>query len=207
MTITDTDMKAYQSAVSDFVPQIKPDACYPTAIKNIIDELAERRGIDGMTMSLSDVGDLCNYREGMYTEEEIIPEALSREVSEFGYQAVEAVAPKMDYSELRRIIESPETSLPIVELDPKYFEEVKNYRVQGREEASHTVVVFKINSDKVLYYDPYEKFFERSSRIDQAPYEWSKTGFYELWSGQYEERWTFWLEPREQSLLRQFGVE
>ena len=56
----------------------------------------------------------------------------------------------------------------------------------------------------MLYYDPYEKFFEKSSGIDKAPYEQLKTDFYELWSGDYEERWTFWLERREQSLLDEF---
>jgi len=131
MTITDTDMETYQSAVSDFVPQIKPDGCYPTAIKNIIDELAERQNIDEMSMSLSDINDLCNYQEGMYTEEEIIPEAISREISDFGYQAVEASAPDMNFTELQRIINNHKTSLPVVELDPRYFGEVENYRVQG----------------------------------------------------------------------------
>lgn len=206
MTITDTDMETYQATVSDFVPQIKADTCYPTAIKNILDELARRKGLDGMSMSISDINELCNYREGMYTEEEIIPEALSRELSEFGFQAVEASAPEMDYAELQRIIDDENTSLPIVELDPEYFDEVGNYRTQGRQEASHTVIVFRINEDRVLYYDPYEKFFERSSRIDEAPYKWDRTGFYELWSGDYEERWTFWIERREQSLLQEFGV-
>lgn len=112
----------------------------------------------------------------------------------------------MDYAELQRIIDDENTSLPIVELDPEYFDEVGNYRTQGRQEASHTVIVFKINEDRVLYYDPYETFFERSSRIDEAPYKWDRTGFYELWSGDYEERWTFWIERREQSLLQEFGV-
>lgn len=204
MTITDSDMESYQATVSDFIPQIKADACYPTAIKNIIDDLADRKGLGDMSMSLSEINEHCNYREGLYTEEEIITEALSRELSSFGYQAVETSAPKMDFSELNHIIESSDTSLPIVELAPEYFEQVENYRVQGRQEASHTVIVFKINSDKVLYYDPYEKFFERSSRIDEAPYEWPKTNFYELWSDDYEERWTFWVERRDQSLINEF---
>jgi hypothetical protein len=143
-----------------------------------------------MSMSLSNINDLCNYREGMYTEEEIIPDALSHELGDHGYQAVEESAPEMDFDALQQIINDESASLPIIELDPEYFDEVENYRVQGRREASHTVIVFKINSDSVLYYDPYEKFFEKSSGIDQAPYEWSKTGFYELWSGEYEERWT-----------------
>lgn len=204
MTITETDEETYQATVSEFQPQITADGCYPTAIKNILDELAEREGHDEMSLSLSDVNDLCNYREGLYTEEEIIPEALTREVSEYGYQAVEASGAEMDYERLQQIIDDENSSLPIVELDPSYFDEVENYRVQGEPESTHTVIVFKVNDNKVLYYDPYENFFERSSRIDEAPYTWDKTSFYELWSGDREERWTFWLEKKDQSLLSQF---
>lgn len=204
MTITESDEEIYQTTVSEFQPQITPDGCYPTAIKNILDELAERTGHDGMSLSLSDVNDLCNYREGLYTEEEIIPEALTREVSEYGFQAVEASGVEMDYERLQQIIDDDNTSLPIVELDSLYFEEVESYRVQGEPESTHTVIVFKVNDNKVLYYDPYENFFERSSRINEAPYMWDKTSFYELWSGEREERWTFWLEKKEQSLLSQF---
>lgn len=204
MTITEADEEGYQSAVSDFIPQIQADACYPTAIKNILDALAERKEIDGLTMSLSEIGDLCHYREGLYTEEDIIPEALTREISGFGYQAVEAQAPQMDWAELESIINADGTSRPIVELDPKYFEAVANYTVQGKIEPSHTVIVFKVNDDSVLYYDPYEKFFERSSRIDEAPYTLDRTKFYELWSGDYDPRWTFWIERSERSLLEEF---
>lgn len=204
MTISEDEEESYQATVSDFVPQIQPDACYPTAIKNILDELAERKDLLGMAMSLSDIDDLCNYREGLYAQEDIIPEALTRELSEYGYQAVESQAPFMDWNELERIIDADTTSLPIVELDPAYFEQVEDYTVQGLVESSHTVIVFKVNDESVLYYDPYEKFFERSSRIDEAPYTWDRTGFYELWSGDYDTRWTFWIERAEQSLLEEF---
>lgn len=204
MTITESDKEAYQSTVTDFQPQITADSCYPTAIKNILDEMADRKGISDLSLSQSDINDLCNYREGLYTEEAIIPDALTREVSDYGYQAVEASGTEMDYDRLQRIIDDDNASLPVVELAPRYFEDVENYRVQGEPEASHTVIVFKVNSDRVLYYDPYENFFERSSRIDEAPYKWPKTDFYELWSGEFEERWTFWIEKRDQSLLSQF---
>lgn len=204
MTITESDEEAYQSTVTDFQPQITPDGCYPTAIKNILDELADRKDIPDLSLSQSDINDLCNYREGLYTEEAIIPDALTREVSDYGYQAVEASGTEMDYDRLQQIIDDENASLPIVELAPRYFEEVENYRVQGVPEASHTVIVFKVNSNRVLYYDPYENFFEQSSRIDEAPYTWPKTDFYELWSGDYDERWTFWIEQRDQSLLSQF---
>lgn len=205
MTITESDLETYQSAVSDFQPQITADSCYPTAIKNILDDLAERTGHDALSISQSNINDLCNYREGMYTEEAIIPDALTREISEYGFQAVEASGAEMDYDRVQQIIDNDDTSLPIVELAPRYFEEVENYRVQGEPEASHTVIVFKVNDNQVLYYDPYENFFERSSRIDEAPYKWPKTDFYELWSGDWEERWTFWIEKKDQSLLSQFG--
>ncbi|MFB6199165.1 MAG: hypothetical protein ABEI52_13030 [Halobacteriaceae archaeon] len=206
MTITESDEETYQATVSDFQPQITADACLPTAIKNILDDLAERQDIDGMSMSQSDVNDLCGYKEGFFSEEEIIPEQLTHEVSDYGYEARESTAADMDFDRLEAIIENDDASLPIVELDPDYFREVDGYRVQEAEHMpSHTVIVHHVNDDEVLYYDPYEKFFEDSSRIDEAPYTWPKTGFFELWSGRYEERWTLWIDRSEQPTLEQFG--
>lgn len=205
MTITETDRERYQTTVGDFQAQIQPDACLPTAIKNVIDELAERLDIDGMSMSQSDVNDLCGYREGLYSREEIIPEQLTHELSEFGFEARESTAPQMDFVELQTIIDTEQASLPIVELDPEYFREVDGYHVQeGEHLPSHTVVVFKINDEEVLYFDPYENFFERSSRIEETPNTWSRTSFYELWSGRYDERWTLWLDRSEQPTLGEY---
>jgi hypothetical protein len=205
VTITESDEETYQATVSDFQPQITADACLPTAIKNILDDVAERENIDGISMSQSDVNDLCGYREGFFSREEIIPEQLTHEVSEYGFEAREATAPKMDLERLKAIIENDDASLPIVELDPDYFKNVEGYRVQEAEQMpSHTVIVFHVNDDEVLYYDPYENFFENSSRINESPYTWPKTGFYELWSGRYEERWTLWIDRSEQPTLEQF---
>ena len=50
MTITESDEETYQATVSDFQPQITADACLPTAIKNILDDVAERENIDGISM-------------------------------------------------------------------------------------------------------------------------------------------------------------
>jgi hypothetical protein len=202
VTITESDQETYQSTVTEFQPQITEDACLPTAIKNILDELGERRDISGLSMSQSDVNDLCEYREGFYSHEEIIPEQLTHEVSEYGYEAVEATAPEMDFDRLQSIIDRDDASLPIIELDPEYFLDVDGYRVQEAENMpSHTVIVFQINDEQVLYYDPFESFFERSSGIKEAPCTWPKTEFFELWSGRFEERWTLWLDRSEQQPL------
>lgn len=161
--------------------------------------------MSAMSMSQSEVNDLCGYREGLYSREEVIPEQLTHELSEFGYEAVEATAPEMDFAELQAVIDNELASLPIVELDPDYFGEVEGYNVQeGEHMPSHTVIVFKINDEEVLYSDPYENFFERSSRVDEAPNTWPRTGFYELWSGRYDERWTLWLDRSEQPTLGEF---
>lgn len=61
-----------------------------------------------------------------------------------------------------------------------------------------------VNSDSVLYYDPYENFFEQSPDIDSAPSTLSKTEFFELWSGRAEERWTLWIDRSEQPTLETF---
>jgi hypothetical protein len=205
VTISETDKNTYQSRVSDFTPQITADACLPTAIKNVLDDLADRQDVDEMKMSQSDMNDLCGYREGMHSREEIIVEQLTHEISDYGYEAIEQSGPEMDYGVLQKIIDNDQASLPIVELDPDYFYEVKKYDTYNSEDdPSHTVIVFKVNDDEVLYYDPYENFFERSSRVSQTPYTWSKTRFYELWSGRFEERWTLWIDRSSQPTIQSF---
>jgi len=205
VTVSETDENVYQSRVSDFTSQITSDACLPTAIKNVLDDLADRQNISEMKIGQSEMNDLCGYREGMFSQEEIIVEQLTHEISGYGYEVIERSGAEMNYNALQKIINNDRASLPIVELDPDYFYEVKKYDTYNSEDdPSHTVIVFKVNDDEVLYYDPYEKFFEQSSRVDQTPYKWSKTGFYELWSGRIEERWTLWIDRSNQPALQSF---
>ena len=42
------------------------------------------------------------------------------------------------------------------------------------------VIPFKVNSDEVMYYDPYENFFEKQPTIEESPYKCQITDFYEL---------------------------
>ena len=138
MTISETDKNTYQSRVSDFTPQITADACLPTAIKNVLDDLADRQDVDEMKMSQSDMNDLCGYREGMHSREEIIVEQLTHEISDYGYEAIEQSGPEMDYGVLQKIIDNDQASLPIVELDPDYFYEVKNTTRTIQKTIRHT---------------------------------------------------------------------
>lgn len=202
MTISSTDVDTFQSEISEFHAQHFADQCYPAAIKNVVDRLAERKGLDDMSMSLSDINEICGYKRGFQCEEDLIPPRLTHEVSDFGFETVIQTAPEMDLNQLDTVIRDEDTSLPIVELDPEYFEYleeiVDGYHVQPSPESelAHVVIPFKVNSNEILYYDPYENFHEKKPGVDDSPYKIPLVKFYELWSGEYEERWTLWLERR-----------
>lgn len=202
MTITSTEEDSFQAEISDFHAQHFEDQCYPAAVKNIVDRLAGRKNLDGMSMSLSGVNDICGYKRGLQCEEDLIPPRLTNAVTDYGYETVVKTAPEMNLEELESVIRDEDTSLPIVELDPRYFERVSDisdgYDAQPspERELAHVVIPFKINSEEVLYYDPYENYHEKKPGVKDAPYRWPLMDFYELWSGDYEERWTLWLGRR-----------
>ena len=202
MTISQSTKDDFQTEISSFHAQHHDDQCYPAGVKNILDRFADRKNLPEMSMSLSDVNDICGYKRGMRCEEDLIQERLTSATTEYGFEAVEKQAPDMDYEELDSVINDEDTSLPLVELDPQYFSElpeiVESYDAQPSSEqtTAHVVLPYKINTDEVLYYDPYEKFHEKKPGVEDSPYRLPWTDFYELWSGDYEERWTLWLGRR-----------
>lgn len=202
MTITQLDEDSFQAEISDFHAQHFEDQCYPAAVKNIVDRLADRKDLHGMSMSLSEVNDICGYKRGLQCEEDLIPPRLTDAVTDFGYEAVVKTAPQMDLEELKSVIQDDGTSLPIVELDPSYFERVSqvvdgyNAQPSPERELAHVVIPYQVNSEEVLYYDPYETYHEKKPGVEDAPYRWPLMDFYELWSEDYEERWTLWLGRR-----------
>ena len=202
VTITQSEEETFQAEIGDFHAQHFEDQCYPAAIKNIVDRLAKRKDKNGMKMSLSDVNEICGYKRGLQCEEDLIPERLTNELHDYGYETRQKTAPEMDLDKLESVIQDEDTSLPIVELDPEYFEHVEErvdgYRMQHtvERELAHVVIPYKVNSEEILYYDPYEKFHEKQPGVEDAPYRWPLMDFVELWSGDYEERWTLWLARR-----------
>jgi hypothetical protein len=172
VTITESDEETFQSQISEFHAQHFADQCYPAAVKNIIDELAERKNKPEMIQSLSEVNDICGYKPGLRCEEELIQPRLTQKLSQYGYEAVQKRAPEMDWEKLEGVIQNEQTSLPIIELTGRYFGEVLDYDGQPSTDgySPHVVVPLKINTTEVLYYDPYENYFEKRPGIDEAPY-------------------------------------
>lgn len=199
MTITESDESAFQTTISSFHAQHEEDACYPTSIKNALDQFEEDSGRESANLSLSDIKDICDYRKGFGCREELVQARMNAELRRSHLQVQEESG--FGWDDLERILENDSASMPIVELDPEYWDRVEGYNPQAdspRVHYAHTVLVYKVNDEEVLYYDPFETFFKRSSRVDEVPYRMSRTEFYELWQGDYDPGWTFWIEESEQ---------
>lgn len=200
MTITDADRETFQSTVKDFQPQITEDMCLPTALKNVLDEFAERHDSDS-PLSLSEINDICDYRAGGASTSHGVPARLDPEIEEYGIET--RIIYNATFEDLKAIIKDDDRSLPIVELDSAYFESVDGYDPRGGIDGyqwNHVVIPFTVNEETVLFYDPFEGIFQRSSRIESPPTERSKIQFYEWWTTA-SSRWTMWLQRRDQQVL------
>lgn len=200
MTITDADREIFQTTAEDFQPQITEDMCLPTALKNVLDEFAGRHGSEG-PLSISELNDICDYRSGMGSSAQNIPPRLDPEIEEYGIET--RIMFNASFEDLKAIIDDNDRSLPIVELDSAYFDSVEGYDPRGGIDGyqiDHVVIPFAVNDESVLFYDPYEEIFQRSSSIDAPPSERSKTQFYEWWTAA-SSRWTMWLERSDQQVL------
>lgn len=199
MTITESDEGAFQSKITSFHGQHEEDACYPTAIKNALDSFEEEAGGQSANLSLSDIKEICGYKRGFGCREELVQANLNAELRQYRLEVQEEIG--FDYTDIEEILDNDAASMPIVELDPEYWDRVDGYSPQADSEQvpySHTVLVFKINFEEILFHDPFETFFKRSSRIEEVPYRMNRTEFYELWQGDYDPGWTLWIEESEQ---------
>lgn len=200
MTISESDRETFQATVEDFQPQITADMCLPTALKNVLDEFAGRHGSDS-PLSLSDINDICDYRAGGASTAQGLPAKLDPEIEEDGIETRISIG--TSFEDLQAIIDDNDRSLPIVELDSAYFDSVDGYNPRGGRDGyqwDHVLIPFAVNTETVLFYDPFEQIFQRSPSVEAPPTERSKTQFYEWWTAA-SSRWTMWLQRRDQQVL------
>jgi len=147
---------------------------------------------------------LCGYRsesDGSFSQ---LEDRLGNKLAET------ACNPHSDYAvtleELSKIINETNYSLPIVEVNPDYYNEVE-YMVQpGQFQESETPVIVPVGVDEqqVFYWDPLADFF--SDEDDTRERTLSDTTFLQLWKDAHKMNWTFWVSHSEQSTLSGFGV-
>ncbi len=216
MTITSDDRNRYHTTVSGFHVQPEPDSCFPTALKNILDELADRKGESNLRHSISDLAEALDYVKNRAATSDHLATRIDPLLEEAGWEVNHMTG--VAYDQLQTIIESDDRSLPLCELHEQYFEDIRQHTdsytpepgLDGFGRWKHIVIPFKINDNTVLYFDPYIQFFHNDNLDDINEYGAMNVpiqAFNEWWS-RPEKRWALWLEPsKQQTLSAAFGGE
>lgn len=214
MTVTSEDRERYQSTVTEFQTQHKPDSCFPTALKNIFDELADRKDEPNLSHSINEIADALDYIENRASASDRLAFRLDPLLEEGGYEI--KVMTGVDYDQLQTIIDSEDRSLPVCEFHSQYFEDIGQHTdgytpepgMDGFGRWQHVVIPFKFNDDTVLYFDPFIQFYHDLDTLEESgAMEVPIRAFNEWWS-RPEKRWALWIEPMEQRTLESaFGGE
>lgn len=204
VTIEKVDVNRFKST-SDayFKPQPTPDYCLPIGIRNILEELADRHDAPNLAIPRREIEDITNYTPGFASSSEQVPAVLGAELEDIGYTVKQQQNTQL--AELDEIIQRGTASYPLVELDPKYFDYIENWSPQSSRRGysfPHVIVPFKINSDDLLYYDPFDQMMVQSGRVDESKVKISKNNFFDLWNEGPNPRWTMWVEQLEQQTLQ-----
>lgn len=212
MTITNEDRERYVTVVSDFHTQPEPDNCFPTALKNVLDELAQRKNEPNLRYSISDLADALEYVENRAATSDRLAARIDPLLEEAGWEVNHMTG--VGYNQLQTIIESDDRSLPVCEFHEQYFEDIGQHTdeytpepgLDGFGRWKHTVVPFKINDDNVLYFDPYIQFFHNLDELDESGAMNVPIQSFNEWWSRPEKRWALWLEPsKQQTLSAEFG--
>jgi hypothetical protein len=181
---------------------LEEDSCLPTALYNILGDLEDRTGASGLDLSLTQVENICDFRPGMSSVVEGVCSRLNPEIESSKYKAKAETG--LGFDKLDSILSNDNSSLPIIELDEDYLTSVDSYEPRPGIDGFNwlpVVIPFKINSDKILLYDPFEGVFAQSANAALPPREADKDMIWEWWSRGERERWTLWLDEEEQLSL------
>lgn len=201
MTISPEDRERYEAIVSKFTPQPRPDMCFTAALKNVLDELGSRHGVNGISVSIQELNEIFDYRDQFASSTRDIPARLDPVLRDYGYDS--RVVSGIGIEDLQAVILDDDRSYPIVDVHESYFETVVDYDPRPGGDGfqwSHVIVPFTVNHKEILFYDPYEEIFQRSTRVNAPPVEMSQSQFFELWSAP-ETRWTMWVQREGQRTL------
>lgn len=209
MTIETADWNRYHEATEDFHYQAEPDSCFPTALKNIFDELADRIGEPSIRHNISDIADALDYENNRASATDRLSSRLDPLLEDGRYE-VNAMT-GMGYEQLNTIIDDDQRSLPICELHMQYFEDIGQYTerytpepgLDGYGRWPHVVIPFKFNDETVLFFDPYIQFFHDLDDIDESGALNVPLRAFNEWWTRPEKRWTLWAEPMEQLPMQQ----
>jgi len=194
MTLTELPTEDLEGLIEDFIPQTRPDMCYSAGLLNIVNELGARADHAPVHYSLSQMNSICGYRVGQHCQDNMVPQWLSEELEPRGYRFMQEQGKAADLDLLGKLVDDPLRSFPLVNVGPDYFDHV-GVRHRGANQWDHILVVMGVNHEVIYFYDPYQTFYSRSTRVVEDPRHISIPVFLELWEAASERRWMCWVEP------------
>lgn len=206
MTIESTDIRHYESTTEGFKYQPDLQDCLPVAVKNILDEIAERHDKQQIKCSESDIKSMSEYDSDFGTTGRLLIPGLSAELEEYGYTVKDQT--NTSIPELESILEKRTSSYPVVSLSPDYFDSIPDWDPRGSRRGKnnpHSVIPFKVNSEEVLFFDPYGGIQLRSGLVTEPKKRLEQREFFGYWNTENSfPRWTLWIERMQETTLRHF---
>jgi hypothetical protein len=206
MTITDEDIVGYEDTTEHFKHQPGLQDCLPVAVKNILSELAEQHEKPQIEHSESEIKEMSDFDPEMGTSGRSLVPNLSAELEPFGYTVKDQTNGTPE--DLNSVITSSSSSMPVVSLKPAYFDEIANWDPRGSRRGRnrpHAIVLFKMNSEEVLFFDPYGEMQLRSGNRTQPKRRLKYRKFLDLWNTQKSwPRWALWIDRLQETTLAHF---
>lgn len=206
MTISDQDISNYEAITEPFKYQPGLLDCLPVAIKNVLAELANRHDKPQIEHSENEIKEMSDFDPELGTSGRSLVPNLTAELETFGYTVKDQTNCTPD--DLDDIIHSQSSSLPVVSLKPEYFDEIENWDPRGSRRGRsrpHTIILFKLNSEEALFFDPYGGIQLRSGTRNQPKRRMEKRKFLELWNTKKSwPRWTLWIDRLQETTLAYF---
>jgi len=193
-----------QAAVSAFSRPESELTSLILSIENILKNYYEKESRFPVDPEDVDLVRLCGYRSEFDGNFAQLEDRLNNKLADTEYTAQSNY--KLTIDDLGEILDEEYYSLPIVELDPKYYEEA-NYIVQpGQYGANETPILIPISIDdgQVTYWDPFTDFYF-GGPDDTRERALSDTKFIKLWSDASKTNWTFWIDRAPQQTLPGFS--
>lgn len=147
---------------------------------------------------------LCGHRSRFGGNFSQLEARLNGKLDETSFDA--HTATQLDLEDLDEILSTDSAYLPLVELDPVYFEKIDAYDVQaGQFGASETPILIpiQVEDDLVIYWDPLADYYDNKND-DPVEMTLSETTFLRLWSRAERARWTLWIDGQEQKKMAEF---
>lgn len=199
------DDQEFARVTSGWQFQRYKDSCWPTCVKNILDDMSRRLNDPTLRFSMSDVNSICGFKEELGCQPGNVTPMLNKTFRDRNmiYEAREVTRRSNDIEMLKRILSNQNCSYPLINVHSDYHIE-QAIAIDGRL-YDHTLVVVAVDDQNTWFHDPYKPFAERTGRIAKFNNNIPNVRMLDYWDRAWETRWAMWVEKKI-GTLESYGV-